>query len=1055
MNTNLSSTRLCSLIHQIRTKAFKPFSLFSLTLLVSLALGSSAFPQAISITNGVWSNAATWTTPPVNGASASVSGGNTVTFQAGDSYTGGYGMYTGLDVGQNYRANPGSGILNVTGGTLSTGSLVVGHEVGGTINVSGGQMSIDGGTMLFGWGASSSLNVSGSGTVTMAGTLGAAAPYFNFGHSAQSFLNISNAGTVNVQRAVSVQSGSVVAVNGAGSTLNFSGPANLNLVAGSKITAENGGNINMSGGQVTINGTEGLWLGGGGTTGTLNLSSGTWTQTGVFRLGVFASGNGVVNQTGGVFELGSNIDVWGSSPSSYNLSGGTFRLLGNYAINNYSGGSSFNITGSSGNVTMDTPYDFTVNNASTFNNAAATLTKTGSGKLTFSGSQLQIANGTLDMQAGTIETASSLAIGIGGSSATATMSGGTLKTGYIQGANFIIGYGQTGTLTQTNGTVDIGSQASTVIGWNAGGNGTYTITGGSFSGASSTYVGLGGAGTLNVNGGSYTASNMYVGGNGGTGALNLNGGTLTVNNEMSVGAGGTVNVNAGGSLSGGSGNDVTVANNGLVNFNGGTGNSLMNLKLAGGTVDVKGQTLGTNTWANLVAQTTGAVLKNSSATAASIAAGNTIWIWGAATNLTIDTTGPLQINSRITSSGQTNPTGIIKTGAGTLLLNSNLNDYTGATQVNEGTLRLDVANGLGSTSGGTTVASGAQLRLNATNSGFTVGNEALAISGQGVTTGGALRNAAGNNTYQGKITLAADATIGTAGSTTLTLDVASGNAIESVNRNLTIDGAGTTLVNDAISLGTGGLTKIGTGTTTLAAANGYSGATTVSAGTLMVDGSITSSSAVVNGGLLKVNGAAGGVTVNSGGSLGGSGTVGAVTLADGSFLKPGNSPGLLTAASSSWAGGSTYNWEINNATGAAGTNWDLFSVTGALDMSALSSGSKMNLVLESLSLANYSTSTSFSWEIAKAASLTGIADGVQDLTSLFNINAAAFNGGLAGSLPNGGFQVVTGTEGSLRTLKLMAIPEPSTGAMFVFGLVGLVGMRAFRRRHSSRQRLQD
>ncbi len=124
-------------------------------------------------------------------------------------------------------------------------------------------------------------------------------------------------------------------------------------------------------------------------------------------------------------------------------------------------------------------------------------------------------------------------------------------------------------------------------------------------------------------------------------------------------------------------------------------------------------------------------------------------------------------------------------------------------------------------------------------------------------------------------------------------------------------------------------------------------------------------------------------------------------------------------------------------------------------MSALSSGSKMNLVLESLSLANYSTSTSFSWEIAKAASLTGIADGVQDLTSLFNINAAAFNGGLAGSLPNGGFQVVTGTEGSLRTLKLMAIPEPSTGAMFVFGLVGLVGMRAFRRRHSSRQRLQD
>jgi hypothetical protein len=142
-----------------------------------------------------------------------------------------------------------------------------------------------------------------------------------------------------------------------------------------------------------------------------------------------------------------------------------------------------------------------------------------------------------------------------------------------------------------------------------------------------------------------------------------------------------------------------------------------------------------------------------------------------------------------------------------------------------------------------------------------------------------------------------------------------------------------------------------------------------------------------------VNGVAGGVTVNLGGSLGGSGRVGAVTLTSGSFLKPGNSPGLLTASEASWAAGSTYQWEIDNATGVAGTNWDLFSVTGALDMSALSSGPKMNLVLESLSIANYSTSTSYSWVIAKAASFTGIAGGVQDLTNLFNLNADAFNGG--------------------------------------------------------------
>jgi adhesin HecA-like repeat protein len=210
-----------------------------------------------------------------------------------------------------------------------------------------------------------------------------------------------------------------------------------------------------------------LWLGGSSSTGTLNVSGGLWQQNKYLRMGVFGSGNGVVNQNGGTFEMGSTFEVWGDSKSSYNLNGGTFRVTGpNVAMTVATGGMDFNITGASGNVTMDNPYDFTVNNTSTFNNAAATLTKTGSGKLTFgSGSQLQIANGTLDMQAGTIETASSLAIGIGGTSAAGTMSGGTLKTGYIQAANLIIGYGQgqTGTFTQSNGTVDIGNQASVII----------------------------------------------------------------------------------------------------------------------------------------------------------------------------------------------------------------------------------------------------------------------------------------------------------------------------------------------------------------------------------------------------------------------------------------------------------------------------------------------------------------------------------------------------------------------------------------------------------------
>lgn len=235
-------------------------------------------------------------------------------------------------------------------------------------------------------------------------------------------------------------------------------------------------------------------------------------------------------------------------------------------------------------------------------------------------------------------------------------------------------------------------------------------------------------------------------------------------------------------------------------------------------------------------------------------------------------------------------------------------------------------------------------------------------------------------------------------------------------------------LNGVIS-GGGALIKTNSNTLTLGGANTYTGGTTVSGGSLVVNGSI------------------GDVAVNSSGSLGGSGTVGAVTLKSGSFLNPGNSPGLLTAASSSWAAGSTYNWEINQASGGtAGVNWDVFSVTGALDLSALSSTAKMNLVLQSLpAMDDFSASSEYSWVFAQAGSLlgAGLADGT-NVTDLFAINTTAFNSGV---LPNGGFKVEVGTTNDgLRTLNLMAVPEPSTGAMLVFGLVGLVGVRALRRK---------
>ena len=266
-------------------------------------------------------------------------------------------------------------------------------------------------------------------------------------------------------------------------------------------------------------------------------------------------------------------------------------------------------------------------------------------------------------------------------------------------------------------------------------------------------------------------------------------------------------------------------------------------------------------------------------------------------------------------------------------------------------------------------------------------------------------------------------------------------------------GSSTVTFNGAIG-GTGGLTKSGLGSMTLSATNGYTGATSLKQGSLLVasNASIASSSGTtVDGGILNVNGTAGGVTVNTGGSLGGSGTVGTLTLNSGSLLNPGNSPGTLTAAAATVLGGSTYNWQITSLTGTAGTNWDLLSVSGLLDMSGVSSSSKWNLVVTGDSgFAGWSDTSSYSYVFAQAASVSGFSSVVgTDVTSLFNITTAGIaNLPNSSSTPTGDFKVTVGSVGGLTTLNLMAVPEPSASSLMGIGLAALMIVRTFRRRQS-------
>jgi len=120
---------------------------------------------------------------------------------------------------------------------------------------------------------------------------------------------------------------------------------------------------------------------------------------------------------------------------------------------------------------------------------------------------------------------------------------------------------------------------------------------------------------------------------------------------------------------------------------------------------------------------------------------------------------------------------------------------------------------------------------------------------------------------------------------------------------LNLQGAGFGLWNGILTDASGGtalnVVKRGPGTWTLGGANTYSGTTTVSGGTLLVEGQSGS----------------GNVTVNAGGTLGGSGSIaGAVTVAAGGTLAPGDGLGTLTLnAVLTLSAGSTTAMEISKA----------------------------------------------------------------------------------------------------------------------------------------------
>ena len=348
-----------------------------------------------------------------------------------------------------------------------------------------------------------------------------------------------------------------------------------------------------------------------------------------------------------------------------------------------------------------------------------------------------------------------------------------------------------------------------------------------------------------------------------------------------------------------------------------------------------------------------------------------------------------------------------KLGAGTLTLTA-ANTYTGGTTISAGTVSV----GDGSTTGSIVgdVANSGTLAFNRsdalTYAGVVSGTGAMSKSGAGTLT------LTGNNTYTGGTTINAG-----------TVSVGDGSITGSIVGDVANSGTLTFNRSDALTYGgvvsgTGSLTKDGAGTLTLTDANTYTGATTVTAGQLTVDGSISGSSLT---------------TVESGAVLGGSGTVGALLVKDGGTIAPGNSLGILNVIGNTiWEAGGNYNWQLLDATGAAGTGWDQLSITGSLDLSGLTPGNPFKVNVWSLSDALLdgdaldfdSSGGIYSWPIATAlGGITGF-----DANNFF-IDTDAVNGtsGFTNDFTGGTFSMSqTGNNLYLNYLGPTPVPEPAS-----------------------------
>jgi fibronectin-binding autotransporter adhesin len=573
-----------------------------------------------------------------------------------------------------------------------------------------------------------------------------------------------------------------------------------------------------------------------------------------------------------------------------------------------------------------------------------------------------------------------------------------------------------------------------------------------------------GTGTLTL-----TGSNTF-------GSTTINGGRLRLGNDFALGTGGTLTLTTGGMISGTGAEARTIANpltiNGLATFGDtvdiapltftGTTNlttsstvtvlsnvtmnrvtgSFTLTKLGSGTLTFTGSTSQGNTTIeagrvevadNLAFGATGTVslaggsLSSSSTTSYTIA--NPLTINGASTigdtvengTLTFTGTSTLLANSTLTLLSDVNMARITqaagstfsltKSGTATLTLTA-ASSYSGGTTLNDGRLRLDADDALGTA--GTVTLAGGRLSSASTTARELVNPVAFngnVVLGDAVETGALTFSNGVNVLGDSTVTLASDVsmanvsggfTLTKAGAATLTLTTANaqaGTALTEGRLRIGADGA----LGSSAALNGGTLSSTGTAARSISSPWSLGGSVAIGdatengafaftgSGTLTANSALNAVTNVTIAGLAETGGArslakngaglvtftgtsaftgpldintgtvfvqsgaslAAAVDINSGATLAGSGAVGTITVGNGGTITPGNSPGTITGDDGVFQSGGNYNWQLLDVSGTAGSvnGWDLIQIAsgGTLDLSGLSSSSTFNLNLWTLS----------------------------------------------------------------------------------------------------------